>query len=220
MNAELVREIADQIVREQLLLNWRFYALIGAMSLVSGVIGNWLSSYMKKRAETYATKADMQEVLRQIEATTKATEQVRVAVSHADWVAREWRTTRRTKLEELLAAVYALERWLEMQQSKWIYKEPGTYDQAPMDKVSLLANLYFPELKAEIEQVVLTHRRAYSAILATARKTTAAHHNLPDYEAAMQEFVQQWQPVCEAARRAIVVLEAKCSSLMRDVAGA
>jgi len=102
MQPDLIREIAEQIVREQFLLNWKVYALICGLGLVAGAAGYWLAPYLKKRAELYATKADMHEVLKQLEETTKVTEQVRVTVSHADWVTREWRTVRRIKLEELI----------------------------------------------------------------------------------------------------------------------
>lgn len=108
MNETLIREIADSIIRTQLLENWQLYAILGCLVFLTSVAGNWVGSYIKKRAETYATKADLQEVLEQIRATTNATEQVRVSVSHADWVSKEWKTIRRLKLEELLLTVYSL----------------------------------------------------------------------------------------------------------------
>lgn len=133
MQADLVREIAESIVRDGLLLNWRFYFLVSAIGSIAGMAGYWLAPYLKRRAETYATKADMDEVLRQVTLTTRATEEVRSAVAQADWVSREWQTTRRLKLEELMSSVYQLDQWLDLQQSKWLHAEKADVDGKPMD---------------------------------------------------------------------------------------
>jgi hypothetical protein len=110
MQPDLIREIAEAIFRDQLLLNWRFYVLIGSFSFIAGMGGSFATSYLKKRGETFATKADMKEILRQLSVTTRLTEEVRSAVSLADWTTKEWQTIRRLKLEELLSAAYLLDR--------------------------------------------------------------------------------------------------------------
>jgi hypothetical protein len=111
MREALIKEIALQVVQQGLLSNWLFYAVILALSLVSGVIGAYLSKYFGKRGETAATKADFDEIIRQLKKTTEASEEVRSAVSHADWVAREWKTIRRIKLEELVDSAVSVKAW-------------------------------------------------------------------------------------------------------------
>ena len=64
LNEALIKEIALQVVQQGLLSNWLFYAVILALSLVSGVIGAYLSKYFGKRGETAATKADFDEIIR------------------------------------------------------------------------------------------------------------------------------------------------------------
>jgi hypothetical protein len=220
MTSDLLREIAQQIVREEILQNWKFYALLLALGILATVAGNWLSAYVKKRAETYATKADLQEVLRQLQATTRATEEVRTAVSHADWVAREWRATRRTKLEELLNSVYALDHWLEAQQQKWIYKGPQTFDESPMDRISVLVALYFPELRNEADSVLSAHHGAQQVILDVAQKRHVAENDPKAIQAAMDEFIQRWKTAYPPIRQAIMALESRTGELMREIAGA
>jgi len=220
MNAELVREIAERIVRNEILLNWHFYLLIIALGAIGSAAGAWLSSYMKKRAETYATKADMQEVLAQVAATTRATEEVRTAISHSDWMNREWKAIRRVKLEELLSAVYSLDRWLDEQQSRWIYQTVGDYQLAPLNTINVLGSLYFPSLTAEIRAVVFTHQAALSTVLDTGRKTSAAQQDVVRYKAALAEHVVLWGPLYLAAQLAIAALESRAVAVMHEIAGA
>jgi type II secretory pathway pseudopilin PulG len=219
MTPELLREIAEQIVRQEILHNWVLYAVLLALGLLATVTGNWLSSYLKKRAETYATKADMEEVLRQVQATTRATEEVKAAVSHADWISREWRTTRRSKLEELLGTVCNLDRWLDAEQKKWIYKEPVTFNDTPLDKIGVLSALYFPELQGEVQQIVVTQRQAHSIILDVAAKLQVAQNDAVVVQAAMNDFVQRWKTVYPPTQQALHTLEKRAAMLMREIMG-
>ena len=222
MQPDILREIVETIIRDQLLLNWRFYALIGGLTFLATAVGHWLSSYLKKRGETLATKADMQEILRQVSETTRVTEEVRSTVSQADWAAREWRTTRRIKLEELLSVAYSLNQWLDVHRSKWLYAKEVATDEAPMERMKLLATLYFPELKAEATAVWLAHQQAMLFILESSSRTCASRDakDVAGYEVALDEFLQGWKPLDERARIALTLLEEKASSLMAEVAGA
>lgn len=220
MTADLLRELAQQVVREELLLNWKFYALLLAIGIVASAAGTWLAAYFKKRAETYATKADMQELLGQLKSTTRVTEEVRTAVSHADWAAREWRATRRIKLEELLTSVYELGHWLDAQQSKWIYKEPTAFDKSPNDRVNVLASLYFPELRGEVSFVLAAHHSAQSVILDIAKKRNAAENDPVAYQAVMNEFIESWRTIYPPTRQAIQSLEHRSEQLMREITSA
>ncbi|WP_137896890.1 hypothetical protein [Ramlibacter sp. 2FC] len=220
MNDQLIREIAEQILREQLLQNWRLYALLSAIGLLSTLVGNWLSPYFRKRAETFATKADLQEVLNQVRATTHATEQVRVAISHADWVSKEWKTTRRQKLEELMNTVYSLEQWLDRQRSIWMFQAENQHEPSPVDKINVLATLYFPELQPELNAVVRAHREALLEIIQSGQKARAAGLNQEALNAAHTEAITKWQPLFQATRTAIAALDQKAPAVMREIAGA
>lgn len=222
MQLDLIREITEAIVREQIILNWRFYALIGGLCFLASVAGHWLASYLKRRGETFATKADMQEILRQLSETTRVTEEVRSVISQADWAAREWRTTRRLKLEELLSSAYSLDQWLDLQRSKWVYDEAVTADEAPMERMKLLAMLYFPELQAEATAVWIAHQNAFTFILGIGKRTHASRNtkDVNAHQIALNEFAEGWKPLYQSARIAIAALESKASKLMAEVAGA
>jgi len=222
MQPDLIRDVVEAIIRDQLLYNWRFYALVCGLSFVAGAAGQFIASYLKKRGETLATKTDMEEILRQLSETTRVAEEVRSSVSQADWAAREWRAIRRLKLEELLSSAYSLDRWLDVQRSKWVHNEPVASDEAPLDHLKLLAALYFPELKTEALAVWIAHQNAFKHILEAAGGQIMASRNALDvtgHQDGLNKFREEWKPLYESAQHSISQLEQKASKLMKEVAG-
>ena len=162
----------------------------------------------------------MQEILRQITETTRATEEVRSAIAQSDWAAREWRTIRRIKLEELLLAAYALDQWLDLQRSKWLHGAEVDVDGKPMDKIKLLATLYFPDLQPEAAAIWSAHQKAYMFILEAGGGAGAARIAMdPEaYASALENFKSGWAPFYTATRLGIASLEEKASQVMIEVA--
>lgn len=222
MTPDLIREVAEAVLRDQLILNWHFYVLIGCASIVAGVVVQFVASYFKKRGDTFATKTDMREILRQVSETTRATEEVRSAVGQADWAAREWRKVRRLKLEQLLESAYSLDQWLDLQQSKYLFDEPAVANDAPMERLRLLSTLYFPELDKEAMAVWEAHQSILILTLEASKTKTAAEdsHDVAAHQKAFNDFHAAHKPLYEKARRAIPNLEEKASKLMAEVAGA
>jgi hypothetical protein len=222
MQPDLIREIAQSIVQEQFLLNWKLYAMMLCIAVVGGAAGYWSAPYIKKRAETAALKADLDEILRQLAETTKTTETIRAAIAQGDWAQREWRSTRRLKLEALLTSVYSLDLWLDSQQGRWMNGTDPKDDQRPMDTMKLLGALYFPDLKPDIDEVWLAHQQAFVYIVQVGSKAGIARlgSNAGGYAAALEEFKTGWAPHVRRTREAIARLEASASKLMPEIAGA
>ena len=144
MSEALIRQIANEILRESLVENWLTYAILAALLLVSGAVSAFGANYLRKRAETYATKADFDELLGQLRATTEAAESVRSAIAKADWAEREWQTLRKVKLEELLTAMHSATHHLDVEQSARFFDEGIPPEASPIWKVEALSSLYFP----------------------------------------------------------------------------
>jgi hypothetical protein len=149
MSETLIREIANEILRESIIHNWLTYAVLAALLIISGAVSAYGANYLRKRAETYATKADFDELLRQLRATTEAAESVRVAIAKADWAEREWQMLRRTKLEELLTTMYDAIHHLNIELDARLFDQGMPTEASYIWKVNTLSSLYFPELSVE-----------------------------------------------------------------------
>lgn len=144
-----IREIASEILRDGLAQNWWVYIVLIALVAVSGAVSAFVVTYLRKRAETFATKADFDELLLQVRASTEASESVKSAIAKIDWADREWRTLRRTKLEEILAAMHEATHWLDREVDARFFNKPMPSDLSPIWKVDVLSTLYFPEILPE-----------------------------------------------------------------------
>lgn len=166
LDQALLKEVALQVVQQGLLSNWRFYAALLALSLISGAAGAFLSKYFGKRAETAAVDADLKKILRQVEKTTEVAEQVRSKVDHADWVVREWKTIRRTKLEELVQSAISVRQWLNQYKFGWLVVTDHDYMEkqemrnlpCPAIHVNMLTVLYFTELEEQSRELLQASR--------------------------------------------------------------
>jgi hypothetical protein len=147
MNNELVTEIAKKISDELILNNWKLYAVMAALNFLVFVLIVGVGAYWKKRAETYASKIDFREIKRQLKETTETVKDVEISLSHKDWSLKENKILRRTKLEELMIAIYDARNWLGNKAIASTFAESLGEENSSMKKVEMLSLLYFPELK-------------------------------------------------------------------------
>lgn len=159
MTETVIRELASSIAREQFLLQWPFYLLLLAITLAAGFGSAYVGAYARRRGEALATRADFEALLSQLKATTAVAEEVKVRVSHADWISRESRTVRRIKLEELMTAVHDLQEWQSAQLHNQLFNGAPAVGPAPAAKLERLASLYFPELRLAVLKVTQAHGR-------------------------------------------------------------
>ncbi|AUN95879.1 hypothetical protein [Pseudazoarcus pumilus] len=212
MSEDLIREIAQEVVRQMPPVGgWAYYVI-----LVLCMVGSaFLGAYFRKRGETFATKADMEEVLRQLTETTQATEEVRAAISHADWHTREWKTLRRQKLEDLLCAVHrARNDWHEYVRGV-LYAEkipsgmPQTWD------ISMLCCLYFPELRTQVQQVLEVTEAYWKWAHDIRAGQPSVIPGSVGYEAYAATTISEAEPRIGAIRDAVQAVDARAADLMR-----
>lgn len=215
----MLREIAEQIAKEQILLQWPVYALMFAIALVLGFGTAYLQAYARKRGDFFATKADFHELLTQLKATTAVAEEVKASVSHADWVARERRTLRRLKLEELLQAVHELQLWQEGERAKRIFDSTKDHGTSPLPTIERLSGLYFPELKIEVYEFCQSHRRFSITLLNSQQDLSAASTDLQAHKAVLEKFSAAWLREYQNQLDLVSALEAKAREIMIDLVG-
>lgn len=190
MSPDFIRQVAEALFNEQLAANWRFYVLVGGVTLLANIAWHMFTPYLKKRGETLATKADLDEILRQVALTTRVTEEVRANVSQADWVAREWRTVRRTKLEELVLKANTLDGWAEEAIDKWFYDGAQSIYHFPSDDLDALATLYFPELIIAVNDVNQAFLELYKNVIHHRDDILKVNHEPEDSPARIKAYTR------------------------------
>ncbi|WLE97090.1 MAG: hypothetical protein QTN59_20740 [Candidatus Electrothrix communis] len=227
MSEALLKDIASKVVEQDLLANWRFYAIFLPSIFLSSALGAYVANRYKKKAEIDAVDADLKKILRQLEKTTEVTEQVRSKVDYADWVEREWKTIRRVKLEELVQSAISVRPWFDQQCSacrQCSLKRES--ENCPANHTAMIAALYFPEIQRESEQLVKT---AYTAICWMHSKLNEILNAVPlqGSEAEIQVkrgelwqqhgTVEEWSKHWQALLDALKALEVKAAQVMCDV---
>lgn len=219
MSEALIREIANEILLEALIKNWLTYAILTALLVVSAAVSAYGANYLRKRAETYATKADFDELLRQLRATTEAAESVRSAIAKADWAKREWQTLRRAKLEELLTAMHAAIHGLDSEQDARFFGNGMPTEASPIWEVEALSSLYFPEL-AEASVFSFTLVKYRSLVLDVQAKLLSASNDTSKYQAAFNVMLPEMKDLRAKLLASAQLLTASASTLMKVVASA
>jgi hypothetical protein len=213
----IVRDAIDEILRGAILQNWRFYALVAAAALIASLLANAISSYARKRGETFATKADFEEILRQLEASTKATEGIKASVQHADWQSREWKLVRRSKLEELMDSAYAAEHWLVKCRFNNIFQGNNEIGPDPTDKVKRLSALYFPELIVHAAALRAAQLEAVSYSISAGQQMSAAGQDHAARQIVYDSITPTLVTHFKAVYNAILKLEDNAIELMATI---
>lgn len=221
MDTAQIESLVRRAVSGEIAQNWTFYALMLAVVVVGVALVAFAAPYLQARGKAYATKADFDELLSQLQKTTEATERIKADVSHQDWKLRERNTLRREKLEELLVAVHECHDWLDKRQ-KWWYTEDDTSGQSPVHKVSVVARLYFPELREPVQFALAVGKMNQFIIneksnLLHAKWKANDQKDASIYQKAMDTAVSGYRPNLERLVEATSRLEEEACGLMRQI---
>jgi hypothetical protein len=185
MNDATIQEIAKAIVKEQFFLNWQFYLIFIFFTIIGSSIGTFLNSYFKNRGKNYATKTDFDELLKQLRTTTSVAEEIKISVSHGDWILKEWKTLRRLKLEDLISLIQEFNNEISIEFQKTLYGSVDTVynSQKLITKIRTIISLYFPELYNESVNLLKTQETHINWL---------ASHNLKLIEAKLSNNTDEY----------------------------
>jgi hypothetical protein len=177
MDTQTIKEIADQIVTQTILISWKTWGLQFALWIIGTFCAAFAAAYLAKRGEHKAIKADFDTLKSQLSENTKAVKTVETEIAHQDWAAREWKTLKRTKLEELIMAtndaVWETESWIHNTRTGSL-KPISPH----IDTMQTIALLYFQN---ELYNDTLILRRSIVALFTECCRThgeiTAAQKN-------------------------------------------
>jgi hypothetical protein len=143
-----IQKIATEIVGRLPGYPWGFLAVQIVLTLLAAGIGAFFGEYLRARGKHLATRADFNNLQDQLRANTELVEAIKSDVGQRDWVAREWRSLRRSKLEQLLEKKHDCDEYLDRYRDSVIDRKK--FD--ARDEIAALetiVDLYFPELRNE-----------------------------------------------------------------------
>jgi hypothetical protein len=198
MDKETIQQIAAEVVA-QLPLGDRYwmymYLVINvAVVAVAAALAAWFGSFLKTKGQNFATKQDFDELLRQLRTNTDAVETIKSEIGQRDWVRREWTNLRRVKLEALLEKMHECEEYLDRRRDLAVEGKGGTPERKSINELDVLAALYFPELKNEVDLFVSICRNQRLLIIKYARAVLKAGGDIPARDAAYEDYESKWKP--------------------------
>jgi hypothetical protein len=160
MNLATLQKLIADAVNENVFSNWRFYVALICVSIICSVTTAYIQGWGKKKGETAATKEDFKEIMRQLKESTITAKSVELALSQNDWIQREKNAIKRTKLEQLLIAAFAIASWVRKEAA--LAGSNENHDRMPpLDEFEMISKLYFPELDNECRTIENTYREAF-----------------------------------------------------------
>src|SRR6516164_1725436 len=106
MDAETIQKIAAELAKHMAYRDWWQWLVQILLVAVSAGMGAYLSEYLKTKGKNLATREDFENLKAQLRENTELVENIKADIGQRDWAAREWRNTRRIKLEELLTKMH------------------------------------------------------------------------------------------------------------------
>jgi hypothetical protein len=202
MDQDTIKQIATEIVARLPNYAWVLIVIQTDLILLAAAGGAFFGEYLKTRGKNLATKADFDDLKKQLRDNTKLVETIKSDVSQRDWARREWINLRRSKLEELLNLAHDCSAYLKRQHLGAL--DGKVFEEAdPLGKVETIATLYFPEVANETYTFGLVCRERGSANLTLAHEVIGAKAaNDPDaMQAAIDKYKVQMTPAVARADR-------------------
>ncbi len=217
MSESFIRELAEQIVRQQILLNWKLWLIAIALIVVATATSALLVSYFTRKGQHIADRAGLQGLLDQLRATTDAAERVRVEILHADWTLKEWKTIRRVKLEELFNVLYDSCIWLYEMKDIKVFSQDKLEKADPLRKLELISRLYFPELLSDIIAFAYTASEIKVLIAETEIAINQAIADGKPKIEVISAFSDVWGDLYKQAMQQVEVLEKRAPDIIEAI---
>jgi len=158
MEAETIQKIAAELARHMSYRDWWQWPIQFLVVAVSAGIGAYFSEYLKTKGKNLATREDFENLKAQLRENTELVENIKADIGQRDWAAREWRNTRRIKLEELLTKMHDCDAFADRFRSISLEGKSNS-ERDPVGEMETLGVIYFPELKLEVDEYVAAHRQ-------------------------------------------------------------
>jgi hypothetical protein len=141
-----VTEFSKFAISGNVLEQWPYWLCLLGSNIIALYVSRYLFGFASERGKLAAMSADFAEIKRQLEETTRTAKTIEYALSHKDWTEREYKTLRRTKLEQIVLYGHEARVWLT--DKLWETGEASIErTPSPLPKANITARLYFRELQ-------------------------------------------------------------------------
>lgn len=217
MTTEQISELAKVIVNEEILSNWKFYILIILLNFIGSYSINFISSYAKKRGERLATKADIDEIKKELAATTEITEKIKNDIVHQVWHKQQIETIKRNKLEEYLQHIYVSQESLSRDMNNKYFKTNEPVDTYAMSKATMLQKLYFPELREEHAVYLKAYANFYRWVVEGMEELIKKQRNGEETPRISSEHLKKYSDLLNHLNQGILLIEAKAEKISEEI---
>jgi len=119
---------------------------------------------------------------------------------------------KREKLEQLVAASYRVEFWLEEKRGADLFGHEKDLGMFPISEVEMISRLYFPELREDVRQLSMVSLRYRKWI-------TEGRMKMLRDGAVGDEHMERFDPIYEDMLLSISSLAGKSADLMNEIGG-
>lgn len=217
MTTEQISELAKVIVNEEILSNWKFYILIILLNFIGSYSINFISSYAKKRGERLATKADIDEIKKELAATTEITEKIKNDIVHQVWHKQQIETIKRNKLEEYLQHIYVSQESLSADMSNKYFKTNEPVDTYAMSKATMLQKLYFPELREEHSVYLKAHAEFHMWVAKGLKELITRKENGEIAPIISSEHMEKYSDLLNQLNQGTLLIETKAETISEQI---
>ncbi|MAY36097.1 MAG: hypothetical protein CMN84_08365 [Spongiibacteraceae bacterium] len=209
----LAAEIATQTISQ----SWPYYALVVALTLVSGAFGAFASAYLSRRAEHQAILADFDSIKAQLRETTTLTESIRYELSHQFDRTHTIEILRRQKLEAYLEKVSEAAENLHKEMNVKIFNSEEQFDPSAFSSACMFQTMYLPEF----DLVHANFQKAYAdyklwlveGMKYIQQKKSEGQQIVPP----TQEFMAKQPQHLKSVLSAVTAIEAKAREVGREL---
>lgn len=210
MDQKIAELLARQIASEFVAAQSAYWIVIALISAVLTAVGAWMGAYFAKRGEAKALCDGFDQIKLQLEITTRTVEAIKIDIAHDDWTQREYKTLRRVKLEALLFSASAAYDYVDDVRDHYIFDGPVPSRPNPVDTLTSIVALYFPEVNDEVQIFSQTFRtyRIRCMEVRTLRLANGADRMqiLEDAKPGLNEAIHAFLDAKRALDRAAVAL--------------
>lgn len=217
MQPDTIRALVTEIVNQTFLKNWFFYFALAGITAVLSAAGAFFSSYLAKRAEHAALKANLAEMKQQLQETTILSESIKTDIKQLAERTEKLQWLKREKLECYVVAVLRGTEHLSLEMSHKFFDAEAPTKEDPLLTASMLQKLYLPELDTQ-HSMFLNAVGEFRGLVATGmQQRLDAWKSTNVKKSPNQDHLDQYSNLLSKLNAAVMLIEQAAKELAREL---